>query len=186
MNLANLISLSRVPLAIFGSYYFLTGQILGSLWCLVFAALSDFFDGRLAKVFGSHKWGAYYDMGSDLFFEFTLAFTFTFIGELPWWLGTLILFRISVQTFLVAIFLRILQSPLSFHRRKRVRVSSALTWLVYFFYLMNQILVLEAPPLSEGIEQIILPYILFPMAACMELFSIRLLFTQYKYSIKKL
>ncbi len=61
------------------------------------------------------------------------------------------------------------------HRRGAFQFRSAMTWLVFFFFLLKDILLREAPPLGRGMSEIALPFIFYPLATFLELLSFKTL-----------
>ena len=86
--LIDLLTLSRIPLAAVFCALSLAGESLASrvaLFALI--ALSDLFDGRLARRLATQSaLGAILDVTADLFFVTTAITTLCMLGLLPWWL----------------------------------------------------------------------------------------------------
>jgi len=104
--LIDLLTLSRIPLGAMFCALSLAGESLASrvaLFALI--ALSDLFDGRLARRFAVQSaLGAILDVTADLFFVTTAITTLCVLGLLPWWLPcvALLMFVEFVITSLAA------------------------------------------------------------------------------------
>ena len=104
--LIDLLTLSRIPLAAVFCAFSLAGESLASCIALfALIALSDLFDGRLARRLATQSaLGAILDVTADLFFVTTAITTLCMLGLLPWWLPcvALLMFVEFVITSLAA------------------------------------------------------------------------------------
>ncbi len=161
MNLANGVSLIRLPLSLLGVFFFAGGEPLLSLLFLLLSGVSDILDGWAARKFGSHRMGSFIDRACDLFSEFTFTLSFYVFGNLPWWLTFMIFLRVFIESFSLS------------HWRGVFQFKSAMTWLVFFFFLFKDILLREAPPLGRGMSEIALPFIFYPLATFLEFLNLK-------------
>ena len=84
------------------SYPFFAGEESWAFSLLLFGAISDIFDGMLARKLGleSHT-GAFVDGWVDKIFNINVAWSLTLMDYLPWWLGFLLFSREWIQIPLV-------------------------------------------------------------------------------------
>ena len=90
-NAANLISVSRIALAPLTVWASLKDFALLAVAFLALAALSDFFDGRVARRRGTESdIGTFIDHGADVVFILTLISFGAYLSLIPWLLPALI------------------------------------------------------------------------------------------------
>lgn len=99
-NWAGMITALRLLVAI--SYPFFAGEELYAFSLLLFGAISDIFDGVLARKLDlvSHT-GAFVDGWVDKIFNINVAWSLVLMDYVPWWLGFLIFAREWIQIPLV-------------------------------------------------------------------------------------
>lgn len=95
-------ALTALRLLVAVSYPFFAGQELWAFSLLLFGAISDIFDGVLARKLKvvSHT-GAFVDGWVDKIFNINVAWSLSLMGYLPWWLGFLLFSREWIQIPLV-------------------------------------------------------------------------------------
>ena len=120
--LPNLLTLARMA-AVLPLVWLLLAEAYG--WALViavFAGISDFLDGWLARRFGwQSEFGNLADPLADKLLVAAVLVTFAVLGELPWWLVVVVLLRDAI----------IVLGGLAYHLIID-RVVSAPTWLSRF------------------------------------------------------
>lgn len=98
MNIANLLSLSRILLAPFILFFFSRKNLYGVLAVWALAALTDFLDGRMARKLGKiSELGKILDPVAD---KMTLGFSFLALmiwSDLPLWLGVIYITKEILQ-----------------------------------------------------------------------------------------
>lgn len=169
MNLANLLSLSRIIFGILGIVSLLNGRPLFFLVFLIVGVLSDVLDGKVAKwqrtTSGS---GKLVDLFSDQVFEISLASGLFFINELPFYYFIILSARVVIS---IVFIMKKKDEIRSSHGRREFRIHSLLSLIVFFFFAFTLSIKHEAPPLAEGLSTIALPYVLAPIAALMEVMT---------------
>lgn len=181
--MADLISLSRIPLALLGCWSHYHHQDQLALLCFVLCVLSDILDGIVAKKTGVSLRGGEIDLGSDLFCEF--SFVLILWESLPQFLGITILGRSLVQGLGLIGADRRENIALVLNLRRKIKLSTTLTWTTLFFVLMSFAFNNEASPIAEGLEQIALPYVFYPLCFVMELLSLYFVIQHLPLCFKK-
>lgn len=104
MVLPNQLTILRIILTPIFLYLFLTGNpllIQISLAVFIIAALTDWYDGWLARKFNYiTDWGRFWDPLADKILTSAAFFGFVFVGLLPLWMVLLIVTRDIIVTFL--------------------------------------------------------------------------------------
>jgi cardiolipin synthase len=104
MTIPNALTLFRIistPVAI---YLFITENFSASFLVFTLAALSDFFDGRLARMLDQcTDLGALLDPVADKVFEMSFILVLAYAGELPWFYAVLLNFRNFCQLMSIPI-----------------------------------------------------------------------------------
>ncbi|MCR9205506.1 MAG: CDP-alcohol phosphatidyltransferase family protein [Halobacteriovoraceae bacterium] len=166
MNIANLISLSRIVFGFLGIVALLKDQPLLFLLFLLVGVISDFLDGKVAKWQKTNSGrGKLLDLFCDQIFEGTLAIGLFCIHELPLYYFLILLLRIGVS---IGILLKNLDEFKKSPGKMELRIHSLLTLVVLFFFGFALAIKSDAPPLAEGLLKIALPFVLMPIAALME------------------
>lgn len=97
MNLSfipNLLTIARMIVVPPIVWLLLVGQFQWALALAVFAGVSDLLDGWLARRFAwQSRWGGIYDPLADKLLMMSGYLTLGWLGELPWWLIGLVIFR---------------------------------------------------------------------------------------------
>ncbi len=92
--LPNLITLSRILLAFLFIPVFLKHNFASALVIFFVASISDFFDGYIARKFGSvSKFGAMIDPIADKILMFFSYLLFAYEKIIPWYLATVVILR---------------------------------------------------------------------------------------------
>lgn len=129
LNLPNLLTLCRVPIAGAFLFYALQGRWVISFWLFVIGAVTDMVDGALARLLHQKtQTGAFLDPMADKLLMFFGFLTLALSGFLPWWLFTLVFARdlmISAGVF----FLRARKIP---HLYQPTFLSKANTFFQFF------------------------------------------------------
>ncbi len=179
MGLANLVSLSRIPLSLGGSYAVTIGAYGASLVLFVLVMISDLLDGLIAKRMGPTLLGAKIDFGSDLFSELVFFLSLLLVEAIPLYVATAVFLRITLQVIFISRSNPLITNgSLTLKVQKRKRVSTVLTWSTLFFVLLSLVVKEGARPLYDGLTLVAFPYIYFPLCFSMELLSISLLFQE--------
>ena len=124
------ISILRIALAFLVFYSFLNNLQLWAISIFVFAVLTDFIDGYLArKLKASTNWGAYLDTFAD-FILILITFTaFAIDGLYPYWLLILILFM-YLQFVLTSGLKKPVYDPLGKYYAALLFISVAITLIL--------------------------------------------------------
>ncbi|HSH26481.1 MAG TPA: CDP-alcohol phosphatidyltransferase family protein [Wenzhouxiangella sp.] len=97
MNLAfipNLLTIGRMVVVPPLVWLLLIGEYQWALALAIFAGVSDLLDGWLARRFSwQSRWGSVFDPLADKLLMFASYLTLGWLGELPWWLIALVIFR---------------------------------------------------------------------------------------------
>lgn len=97
MNLSfipNLLTVARMVVVPPMVWLLLTGQYQWALALAVFAGVSDLLDGWLARRFSwQSRWGGIFDPLADKLLMVAGYLTLGWLGELPWWLIGVVIFR---------------------------------------------------------------------------------------------
>lgn len=95
--LPNLLTVARILVVPPMVWMLLVGQYQWALALAIFAGLSDLADGWLARRFGwQSRFGGFADPLADKFLMLAGYITLGWLGELPWWLIGLVIFRDAV------------------------------------------------------------------------------------------
>lgn len=166
MNIANLISLSRIVFGILGIVALLENQPLLFLFFLLAGVTSDFVDGKVAKwQKTSSGRGKLIDLFCDQIFEGALAIGLFSVHQLPFYYFLILLLRIGVS---IGILVKNKNHVKKTPGKMELKIHSLLTLIVLFFFGLALSVQNDAPPLAEGLLKIALPYVLIPIAALME------------------
>lgn len=97
MNLScipNLLTVARMVVVPPMVWLLLVGSYQWALALAVFAGVSDLLDGWLARRFSwQSRWGGIFDPLADKFLMVAGYLTLGWLGELPWWLIAVVIFR---------------------------------------------------------------------------------------------
>lgn len=173
MNLPGWISLSRVLMAAFLSAAILNHHYLWVVPGIIFCAVTDILDGFVARMLNimSEK-GRYLDRLCDQILELFLVLSYYVAGHLPRWYFMVVLFRclfqIGTSPFLFKSLVRYELEKLY----RRDKIGSAMTLVVIFFLSFALGLKEEAAPLSKGLTEIALPYVLIPLSGTLEFLNL--------------
>ena len=103
MNLSilpNLLTLFRMFAVIPIVYWLIIGSYQAAFLLAVFAGISDLLDGYLARRYGwMTHFGGILDPLTDKFLLVSTTLTLAWLGQLPWWLVSLIVLRDLVIVF---------------------------------------------------------------------------------------
>jgi cardiolipin synthase len=136
MNLANLLSLSRLVLSPFVMVFFARKNLYGVITLWVLAALTDFLDGWVARNYGEiSELGKILDPLAD---KATLAFSFLSLMlwfELPLWLGWIYIIKELLQLTGGLIFLKLKQKVIPSNYWGKT--STFLFFVGFFLYCIN-------------------------------------------------
>lgn len=103
-NFPNILSLSRVLIAPLFFYFVISENrilVSSSIFLFTIGALTDYFDGYLARKFGqTSEWGRFMDPLADKILTTAAFGSFVFLDILPLWVFLLILIRDLGTTFL--------------------------------------------------------------------------------------
>jgi len=104
MILPNQLTILRIVLTPVFLYLFISPDLIMkqlSLAVFIVAALSDWYDGWLARKFNYiTEWGKFMDPLADKILTSTAFIGFVLVGLLEWWMVAVILFRDFIITFL--------------------------------------------------------------------------------------
>jgi len=104
MILPNQLTILRIVLTPVFLYLFISPDLIMkqlSLAVFIVAALSDWYDGWLARKFNYiTEWGKFMDPLADKILTSTAFIGFVLVGLLEWWMVVVILFRDFIITFL--------------------------------------------------------------------------------------
>lgn len=97
MNLSfipNLLTIARMVVVPPLVWLLLIGEYQWALALAIFAGVSDLLDGWLARRFSwQSRWGSVFDPLADKLLMVASYVTLGWLGELPWWLIALVIFR---------------------------------------------------------------------------------------------
>ena len=180
MNLPSWVSLFRIFLAALCSVAILQGYPLSALIGIILAALSDILDGFLArKLKLESEKGRQLDRLCDQVLELFLVLSFFIIEQVPLWFFIVVfsrcLLQIGTSPFLFKTLAGVYEEESG--RRKgerRDKLGSAMTLVVFFFVSLALVFKEEAQPLSQGLQEIALPYVLFPLSGILEVINLYL------------
>jgi len=104
MTLPNQLTILRIVLTPIFFYFFISPDLLMkqiSLAVFFIAALSDWYDGWLARKFNYiTEWGKFMDPLADKILTSTAFIGFVLVGLLEWWMVAIIIIRDFIITFL--------------------------------------------------------------------------------------
>lgn len=107
-HIANFLTLLRLVMTPIFIALFLSGQYINALIIFVLAAITDFFDGRLARKYNITDFGKIVDSLADKFLVGAALIVFTHFPEkglIPVWMVVVILFREVLVTVLRSVFI---------------------------------------------------------------------------------
>lgn len=175
MNLPSWISLSRILMAAFLSAAVLNGHFLWLIPGLLLASLTDILDGYVARKLNiACERGRHLDRLCDQVLEFFLGLSFFAVGALPQWYFFVLAIRCFLQLGTSPFFFKSMVRAELVRLYRRDKVGSAMTLVVFFFLGLAYGLREEAPPLSEGLLEVALPYVLLPLSGVLEVLNIYL------------
>ncbi len=190
MTLAHGISILRPIIAIILGTLYLKGDYLNVLIGIVIAVFTDILDGWVAKKLNTRsEFGRDLDRACDQSFELIIVIFFMVKGDFVPWYCLLVAVRALAKLITLPIVRWYLPRYFSINmierRQRRVILGSALSLVVFFFYILSLSIAKEAPALSIGLIEIALPYVLIPLSAILECLTIYGLFSQYHVNSKE-
>lgn len=159
MVLPNQLTVLRIILTPFFFILFISGEqhlIQISLGIFIIAALTDWYDGWLARKFNYiTEWGKFWDPLADKILTSTAFIGFVIIGMLEWWMVSLIVLRDIIITLL----------RLYAENRGRIFITSyyakwkTLLQMVFLYYLLIVYTATNTDVVSSG-NELIFSYLL--------------------------
>jgi phosphatidylglycerophosphate synthase len=166
INLPNTLSTSRLLLTFIILYLLGQQWINWALGVFLLAALSDLLDGYLAKRWQQETaFGAWLDSLADNVLNIGLILYFYLIKEVPLYYLSLLLLRNGLQ-FLHSL-RRFGHAPdwMKTTRKGFNRWEPGMVFFVLLFLFLKLLVGQEAGPVYLGIDQVILPFVFFPLSA---------------------
>ena len=190
MNLPGWISISRILITAFMSAAILNGHFLWVIPGIILASITDILDGYVARKMGlASERGRHLDRLCDQVLEFFLALSFFIVDAIPRWYFVVVVLRCFLQIGTSPFFFKSMVRAELERLYRRDKVGSAMTLVVFFFVALAYGLESEAGPLSKGLVEIALPFVLFPLSGVLEVLNLYLqrtrLMTLFKDEVKK-
>lgn len=183
---ANILSLSRVPLGFFCLTAIVNENALVFAFGFIIALLTDVLDGWFARAQGNeNERGSLLDSIGDQVFEFFVGLGFLLAGNIPLFYFIIIAIRFFLQVFSIPLLALYFKSKVRLKKRKRFKIGSAMTMVVYFFLGAAMLVKGNGAAPYEAIHEIILPYVVIPLSTILEILTLSVLIPHLITVIRK-
>jgi CDP-diacylglycerol--glycerol-3-phosphate 3-phosphatidyltransferase len=142
MTLPNQLTILRIILSPVFLYFFLSDSILMkqvSVGIYIVAALSDWYDGWLARKFNYiTSWGKFWDPLADKILTSAVFIGFAFVDLIPWWMVGIIVGRDVIVTLLrVFADIKNYQFTTSYYAKWKTMLQMIFLYYLLIFYVAN-------------------------------------------------
>ncbi len=145
MNVPNTLTVLRILTTPVALYFYVTQNYGFCAIAVLFAALTDFFDGVLARKLGQcTTLGALLDPVADKFFEMSFTLVMGYLGDLPWYYVFLLNLRNFSQLLSIPILMWWKKIPFKVEPKLPAKWGSALGMVVIGFVLIYKLTELTA------------------------------------------
>lgn len=145
MNIPNTLTGFRIVATPFALYFYSTGNFILCAIIVLIAALTDFFDGYLARKLNQcTDFGALLDPVADKFFEMSFTLLMAYLGDIPWYYAFLLNLRNFAQLLSIPILLWWKKIPFKVEPKLPAKWGSALGMIVISFVIIYKIIGMTA------------------------------------------
>jgi cardiolipin synthase len=131
MMIPNILTYFRIGATPISLYFYITGNFLACAIFVLLAALTDFFDGFLARKLNQcTDFGALLDPVADKFFEMSFTLVLAYLGDLPWYYVFLLNLRNLSQLLSIPILMWMKKIKFKVEPKLPAKVGSALGMII--------------------------------------------------------
>jgi|GEM_PF-4921898 len=183
---ANLLSLSRVPLGFFCLAGIVNENPLVFAFGFIITLLTDILDGWFARAQGNaSERGSLIDSIGDQVFELIVGVGFLLSGGIPLFYFVIIAVRFFLQVLSIPLLTLYFKSKVRLKKRRRFKVGSAMTMVVYFFLGAGMLVKGNGVAPYQAIHEIVLPYVVIPLSTILEVLSLGVLIPHFLQVIRQ-
>ncbi len=137
MTIPNALTFLRIMATPISLYFYLIGNFQACAILVVFIALSDFFDGLIARALDQcTELGALLDPVADKFFEMSFTLVLGYLGDLPWFYVFLLNLRNLSQLLAIPILMWWKKIKFKVEPKLPAKIGSALGMILILFIVL--------------------------------------------------